>query len=370
VRDSRSRRPLLAALLATAALAAGCGGDTRATADGGGARTLADVAEAVEGLSGGELTARLAELAAEEDGRLSIYTSLSDSIAEDIAELFGSRYGVEVTLYSAGDEEIVQRSSEEASAGRLGADVIETNTPALIALDRAGVLDKPLPVDTEGIDPQARDDAWVANRYNRYAVSWNTKLVPSGAEPKRWEDLADPRWDGRLGLELGDFDWYAGLVTYWADEGKTDAEIARLFGEIARGSKVIKGHSLTAQLTASGEISVAASNYSHLIDRAVRDELPLAWKPAVEPVFLRPNGIGVGVGSARPATAALFAQWALTEGSSIYEENGWLPARGATTRVDGVDSVVLDVKAITADEERWRDEYDRLLRRGSLVEGE
>lgn len=325
------------------------------------------MAAAIAGLHGEDLTSKLAELAKDESGPLSLYTSLTDELSDQLGELFAKRYGVDVSIYAANADDIAQRVSEESSAGRRGADLVEVNTPVLIALAQEDLLAGAMPVDTRGIDDKLRGEGWIAHEFIRFAVSWNSKLVPAGSEPRRWEDLADPRWDGKLGMELGDFDWYAGLRTYWEQQGKSNSEIDRLFGAIATGAKVIKGHSLTEQLTASGEISVAASNYSHLVDRAAKEGAPLRWRPVVEPTFLRSQGMALVKGTPRPATAALYVQWALTEMQERYAKDGWVPVRSAAVSAPDFEQIVLDVKAITADEKRWADEYDRLVRRGTLV---
>ena len=181
------------------------------------------------------------------------------------------------------------------------------------------------------------------------------------------EDLADPRWDGKLALELEDFDWYAGLREHWLGQGKSAAEVDRLFGAMVDGAKVFKGHSLLGQLTASGEVDVAASNFSHIVDRSTKDGAPITWKPVVEPAFLRAQGMGITADSRRPATAALFIQWALTEAQELYVQNGWVPAITSLQKQAGFEQVVVDVKAISADEQRWAAEYDRLVRRGTVV---
>jgi iron(III) transport system substrate-binding protein len=344
-------------------LLAGCGGGDDAPEG----PTFAEVVEAVEGLSGDELTRELAALAAQDDGRLSMYSSLSDEVGAEIADRFSERYDVDVSIYTANSSAVAQRLSEESAVGRRGADLVELSTTELIPLAENGVLADSLPVDTSDVDERVVDESWVAVRHNRFAVSWNTEEVAGGSEPGRWEDLADPRWDGKLGLELEDHDWYAGLRAYWEDAGKTTAEIDRLFEAIAQGAKVIKGHSLLGQLTASGEVVVAASNFSHIVDRERLGGAPLRWTPAVEPTFLRAQGMGIVANARRPATAALFIQWALTEGQALYAENAWVPARRTGDPVDDLEQVVLDVKRIAADEERWIEEYNRLVRRGTIV---
>ena len=63
--------------------------------------------------------------------------------------------------------------------------------------------------------------------------------------------------------------------------------------------------------------------------------------------------MGITANSRRPATAALFIQWALTEAQELYAQNGWVPAQTSLQSRAGFEQVVIDVKAITADEKRW-----------------
>ena len=77
--------------------------------------------------------------------------------------------------------------------------------------------------------------------------------------------------------------------------------------------------------------------------------------------------MGIAANSRRPATAALFIQWALTDAQELYAQNGWPPAKTSLQSQEGFEQVVMDVKAIAADEKRWAAEYDHLVRRGTVV---
>ena len=46
---------------------------------------------------------------------------------------------------------------------------------------------------------------WVGTRLNVFVQAYNTKLVKKEELPKTWEDLTDPKWKGRLGIEAGGF---------------------------------------------------------------------------------------------------------------------------------------------------------------------
>ena len=73
-------------------------------------------------------------------------------------------------------------------------------------------------------------------------------------------------------------------------------------------AKVVKGHSLGAQLLAAGEVDALVSAYAHHIDNLAADDAPVAWTPPVEPVILRQNGVAVLQDAQHPAAAALFVE--------------------------------------------------------------
>src|SRR6266702_4652816 len=77
--------------------------------------------------------------------------------------------------------------------------------------------------------------------------------------PTTWEDLLDPKWKGKLGIEQEDSDWLAGL---FAEIG--EAKGIKLFKEIVakNGMSVRKGHTLLTQLVVSGEVPLALTVYN------------------------------------------------------------------------------------------------------------
>ena len=56
------------------------------------------------------------------------------------------------------------------------------------------------------------DGAWVATRYSIFAAAYNTGAVTAADVPRRYEDLRDPRWKGRLGIEADDANWFSAVV--------------------------------------------------------------------------------------------------------------------------------------------------------------
>src|SRR5680860_297829 len=85
---------------------------------------------------------------------------------------------------------------------------------------------------------------------------------------------------------------------------------------------VYSGHSLASQLMGAGEFDLQASMFLHHMDR--HDDF--AWQPAVEPVVVRPNGMGILVTSQAAAQALLWTEYMLTKGQERMHEVGRTPA--------------------------------------------
>jgi iron(III) transport system substrate-binding protein len=203
-----------------------------------------------------------------------------------------------------------------------------------------------------------------------FVMSWNTDSVPEGSQPTSWEDLADPRWKGRLVLEVDDIEWYSGLHQHWIESGKSDAEADALFEAMAANARFVKGHSLMAQLLASGEFDVAASPFLNGVRRLQAKGAPIAFEPLVEPLIATPSGVAIVEGAAHPAAAVLFADWLLTDAQELFAGLDIIAARKDLQTVG--DAVVLnvDLSALGEDFEMWRDRYGQLSDGQAVIDDE
>jgi iron(III) transport system substrate-binding protein len=187
--------------------------------------------------------------------------------------------------------------------------------------------------------------------------------------PTSWEDLADPKYDGKLSLEVGDYDWYMTLYGYFQDQGKSDAEIDKLFTDMVQGAKIAKGHSGQVELLSAGEFGVVGASYSYLTDKGRRSGAPVDDQPFVEPVVVRANGGGVMKNAEHPATAALFMDWYLEEGQQLILDNGLTPSvlPDGGDPLAGLTVVPVDVQQLIDEGRDWSDRYDTLVQGGEQL---
>jgi iron(III) transport system substrate-binding protein len=365
----RPARPLTAALAAALALT-GCGGSVTAggSADGD-ARAQAD-AKVYDRLSALTGTQRRDEMvkAAKKEGRLTLYTSFTDDVAGDVAAAFTKQFGIKVNLFRGGSETVLQRVLQETGAGKTGNDVVETNFLEMATMAQKGLLAKFNGPVLGNVQSTGKFGDWTATRFNIMLPAWNTKVIKAGQEPRSWEDLADPRFRGKLTMEISDDDWYENVTQYWLKHGKTQAQVDRLWHGIVANAKVVKGHTVMGQLLSAGQTGVDAMNYSYLVQKDIDAGAPVAYRGAGgvahTPAFPRPNGVGMMKDARHPAAAILFYDWLLSEGQQVLVKDGLTPSTKVPGdhSLDGITLVPYDVAGLTRSDKAWGQKYDALLR--------
>lgn len=347
------------AAVALALVVAGCGGSNES--DESSEATVERTLAAISGLKGDARTNKLRELAEKEGGLLDVYSSLGGPIIHTLADDFGDRYDIDVAVYRADGDTIVARVLEEERAGFRGVDVIGINGLAMTVLNDEGLLEPYRSPAERNLIQGVAYDGWTAASASVFGVTWNTKLVPPSERPRSWEDLADPRWKGQLGLEASDLDWYKTLRDYWIEEeGKSASEADRLFDAIGRNAIVVHGHTVTAQLHAAGEFKIAV-NYLSTADRLAREGAPLGWRPPVEPLVPQAQGIAPTRDARHPAAALLFIDYMLGKGQDILAEDRRDPVRKDLVQARTAKRIVIDFDALAAEQKRWTTAYERIL---------
>ena len=330
--------------------------------------SFTDVLSEVEGLEGDERQARLVELASEEND-VNLYTSFNEDEANQLIDAYEEATGLSVSLYRAGSEVVRNRVTEEAAAGFPGADVVETNGPEMVVLADTGVfeqLDSPV---QEALVDGAVQEGWTATRFNVFTVAWNTDLVSEDERPTTYEDLAASTWDGRMAMEIEDYDWYWALWNYLVEEGgMSEDEADELFQQMAEGAAFTSGHSTMRQLLIAGEYALVTSDYSYGIAEAKVEGAPVDWQPSVEPLFARPNGIGLMRNAPNPAAALAFTEWLLSDGQDVLDANNIDPSREDLQEFGDADVRIFDIHDYLAEQDEFASEYEDLAQLGEVIE--
>ena len=268
--------------------------------------------------SGPDRTARLIA-GARKEGFLNLYSSAISEHMTAVTSAFEKKYGVKVRLWRGASEDILQRTVTEARGGRFDVDVVETASPQIIAIDREKLLQEyQTPVAADLMRESAIPGApWLPSRLIVFTGAYNTNLVKKADLPRRYEDLANPKWKGKLGIEADDNNWLMAL-----DGALGESKGVNLFREIVakNGMSVRKGHTLMANLVASGEVPIALTIYYHEVEPLKRAGAPIE-ELNIAPAFAFTAGAGLAKRAPHPYAAVLFLDFLLSDGQKILADH-------------------------------------------------
>lgn len=313
---------------------------------------------AVAGYRGADRTQRLVE-GAKKEGELMLYSSLTQEDQLRLAADFRRRYGITVNFWRGSQANILQRVVTEMRGGRFDFDVLETNAPQVEAIARERLLQK---LDSPQLDevllpeilPASRE--WAPDRLNLLVYAYNTNALAPRDLPRAWEELAQPGWRGRLGMESTNVEWFSTIVGALGEERGLD--LFRRIGE--NGVAVRTGHTHATGRVIAGEIPLFLGVYSHDVDRMKRKGAPVDWF-ILSPAVILPSAVAVSRRAPHPHAAALFYDYMLSDAQKLYTEMNRVPAnRNFDTPVRRIVREGAAVRCV--DSRKAIDEYDKWLR--------
>jgi iron(III) transport system substrate-binding protein len=289
-------------------------------------------------------------------GTVTVYTSANLEDMTVLADAFEKKYGVKVRVWRASSEQVVQRGVTEARGGRFDADVFETGGAAMESLHRERLLQEVKSPALDGLNPAAltAHREWTGTRFNVFVAAYNTRLIRRDELPKSYDDLLDPKWKGKLGIEADDSDWFGALMDQLGEEHGL-----KLFRGIAatNGISVRKGHTLLANLIISGEVPFAITTYAYRVEQLKKRGAPVDWF-ALPPVIARFEGVGVARRAPHPEAAVLFFDFMLTDAQELLRNRDYFPATRETKPLpDGISLSFLDPVKDLDEGRKWSRAY-------------
>ena len=302
---------------------------------------------------------------AKKEGEITIYSSAPTDDMAALTIAFEKKYGIKAKVWRASSEKVLQRGVTEARGNRFDADVYETNGPELEALHREKLLQAVTSPNIGDLIPQAilPHGEWISTRVNIFAAAYNTKLIKKADLPKTYQDLLDPKWKGKLGIEADDADWFAGVIADLGEEAGL-----KLFRDIVaiNGLSVRKGHTLLTNLVASGEVPIALTVYNYKAEQLKNKGAPIDWFVIGKNAIARPNGIGVARKLHHPNAAVLFHEFCLTDAQQIFLQRDFVPtSKKLETPLTKVPLKFIDVKTSLDDDAKWTKLYSEIITKQS-----
>ena len=303
--------------------------------------------------------------AAKKEGALTLYTTIAEKDLPVLIKPFETRYGIKVNVWRAGTDKVLQRTLAEASARRRDVDVVHFGSPEMEALSREKVL-QPVASPTyrdlvPGSVPKHRE--WAATILSVWVQAYNTNLIKKADLPRTYQDLLDPKWKGKLGIEVKNQDWFASVVESMGGRDKG----LKFFHDLASGNGVSprSGHTLLTNLVVSGEVPMALTVYNYMPEQAKKKGAPIDWF-ALEPAVARSNAVGVARNAPHPAAALLFHEYMLTDAQQLMTTIDYVPTNTrVTSPLKGVKILITDPIRSLDEAEQWTALFEEtVIKRG------
>ncbi|HEX9276134.1 MAG TPA: extracellular solute-binding protein [Casimicrobiaceae bacterium] len=301
---------------------------------------------------------RLVAAAKAEGGELSVY-HVYPSLPVLMAA-FTNKYGIKVKAWRSGSEGVLQKLTNETRAGRFDADIIQNNAPENEAAHREHLLQEIRSPYLRDLLPEASPahKEWVGITVDVFIAAYNTNKVKKEDLPKTYQDLLDPKWKGRLGIEADDQGWFGTLAATLGEK-----QTYKLFADIVatNGVSVRKGHSLLTNLVASGEVPLGLTVYSWIPEQLKQKGAPVEGYP-IQPVIAQFSTIAMLKKAPHPYSALLFYDFMLTDGQQLLAEQKFVPTSNRIeTPITKIPLKFVDPASALDMQDKWVKAYEEVV---------
>jgi iron(III) transport system substrate-binding protein len=276
-------------------------------------------------LTGEARNRALVEGAKKETGPVMVYHSTQTEDLQPVFDAFTKKYGVQVKDWRSSSENVMTRVISQTRASKNEVDLIENNSPELEALRRENMLrrmDSPHFGDLRpGLLGAHR--TYATTTLDVFVAAYNTEKVKREELPKSYRDLLDARWKDRLGIEAEDHPWFGTLLANMKDGGGE-----KLFRDVVatNGISLRKGHTLLANLVASGEVPLALTVYVYNPQQLKSKGANIDWF-VIPPAIASLHAVGVHNRAPHPHAAALLYDFFLgAEGQALLASKNFVPS--------------------------------------------
>jgi len=265
---------------------------------------------------------------AEEGASLTVYSGREEEFVAPLFEQFEADTGIEVDVRYGDSAELAATIVEEGEgspadvffsqdAGSLGA-VAEAGSFAPLGLE---ILDR---VEERFRSPEG---LWVgASGRGRVAV-YNSEALDASELPPSILDLADERWQDRIGLPPTNSSFQAHVAAMMLTIGEEKTR-EWLEGLVANGVRFYEDNGATTRAVAAGEIDVGLVNHYYKYEVEAEDgSLPIQnhfFETGDPGSFVNTAGVGILAGAADAEAAGTFVDYVMGEaGQAWVAEETW-----------------------------------------------
>jgi iron(III) transport system substrate-binding protein len=302
---------------------------------------------------------------AKTEGRAAFYANIT--AVEPIMKAFAEDTGVKAEYTRISTAKFVATAITEFEAGKFMADVVQAPLPILELLKEKGILARYRSPAAAGYPQWTKKDDYIQLFGVEYiALIYNKELAKKADLPRRYEDLADPKWKDKIVMpnpanHATTIGWLIGLKEHVF---KSEAEWMKFVkGLAANRPMFVASLGPTPAPIASGEKPIGISMPKYIITNA---PAPLDWARVSQPMLGTPRAIAVASKAPHPNAARLFVDYWLSQkamGMLAKDVGEYVLAPGVFPPIDGIDKAKVVAIRELSDEEtnKWGSEFKKIF---------
>jgi iron(III) transport system substrate-binding protein len=267
---------------------------------------------------------------------------------QPLINAFQQKYpGIKISPFALSSADVITRVITESGTGSLGEDIVWSTATYFLPLFSRDLV---VSYDWQSVSDVSPSNTLFNNRYIHLydsvpVIIYNTKMVPAADAPKSFQDLLNPKWQGKKIAITNTGQVASFLVRQWQQDKQG---VLTQLDQLAKQQPfMVRTIPDAAQRVASGEVPIGYTFYEQ-VRVVLRNSAPVAICP-VTPSYGAPNGMGIPKNSPHPNAAKLFLGWLSSRDARPYwlqtPFNSWTEgAQGQALKAAGVQFVSLDTQ--------------------------
>jgi iron(III) transport system substrate-binding protein len=279
--------------------------------------------------------------AAKKEGQVVVWHN--GPLTEPMLKPFTSKYPfLKVKGWRTRGDDAVIKTIEEAKAGMYNYDLLLIGEEEIPVIMNASLLAKYDWPNTKGWINQPGHDFYRAIIATAFVPAFNSKTIPAAEWPKDWEDLKDPKWQGKAIISSSGADTPLFTAYLWRtkDQELNWEKSFAFWREVIQTTKpkVGRGFAGPTELLATGAAAVMPMTVANTALRMIWQGAPVKLLP-VKRIIARNSVLAIMSRAPHPNAARLFADYLTSkEGLALYADTrGMLvnsPELGKSTKTN------------------------------------
>jgi len=259
---------------------------------------------------------------ANEKGNVMIYTSIYPDIIELMKPVLKEKFpDITVEWFQGGTESVVTKITGEIEAKSIQADLLMVADPSYyLTLQKQDLLAKYDFAERAKTTMKDAEGYWTGVRISNMIIAYNTDLVTEADAPKSFEDLLDPKWQGKIAMPSP----LLSGTAFVAAGSLSEKYGWEYFDKLkANGVIVEKGNSAVQSKLLTGEYAVAMILEENILKLADAGE-PVKVVYPTDGTIVIPSPIAMFKASKNQDASKKIMEWFLTTEGQELIVKGWM----------------------------------------------